>query len=107
MLHGSRYAETSIGQGVMPAVRLAIRHVNRSPKILPHHRIRMHWNNTAVSTCTVKKGYRFPVPSQDVTNSARESLVRDGKIDNLFLQYTLFYTEQKRKEHHAFCCYWH
>ena len=43
------YMETSIGQGVMPAVKLAIRHVNKSPVVLPHNRIRMHWNNTAVS----------------------------------------------------------
>ena len=53
--HG--YLETSIGQGVMPAVKLAIRHVNRSPHVLPHHRIRMHWNNTAVSQ-SIYQGYQ-------------------------------------------------
>ena len=37
-----------IGQGVMPAVSLALQDVNRSPDILPNHHLRMHWNNTAV-----------------------------------------------------------
>jgi len=39
--------ETSIGQGVMPAVKLALHDVNRSPDVLPNHHLRMHWNNTA------------------------------------------------------------
>ena len=43
------YHETSIGQGVMPAVKLALHDVNRSPDILKNHHLRMHWNNTAVS----------------------------------------------------------
>ena len=38
------------GQGVMPAVQLALHDVNRSPAVLPNHHLRMHWNNTAVST---------------------------------------------------------
>ena len=42
-------AESSVGQGVMPAVRLALAHVNQSPQILPRHKLHMHWNNTAVS----------------------------------------------------------
>ena len=33
----------------MPAVRLALHDVNRSPDVLPNHHLRMHWNNTAVS----------------------------------------------------------
>ena len=41
--------QSRIGQGVMPAVRLALRDVNRSPHILPNIHLRMHWNNTAVS----------------------------------------------------------
>jgi len=41
------YHETSIGQGVMPAVKLALHDVNRSPDILKNHHLRMHWNNTA------------------------------------------------------------
>ena len=44
------YHETSIGQGVMPAVKLALHDVNRSPDILKNHHLRMHWNNTAVSS---------------------------------------------------------
>ena len=45
--HG--HHQSRIGQGVMPAVRLALRDVNRSPHILPNIHLRMHWNNTAVS----------------------------------------------------------
>ena len=41
--------ESRIGQGVMPAVKLALRDVNRSPDILPNIHLRLHWNNTAVS----------------------------------------------------------
>ena len=41
--------QSRIGQGVMPAVRLALRDVNKSPHILPNIHLRMHWNNTAVS----------------------------------------------------------
>ena len=48
------HAETSTGQGVMPAVKLALHDVNRSPHILPNHHLRMHWNNTAVSDDSCK-----------------------------------------------------
>ena len=41
---------SAVGQGVMPAVKLALHDVNRSPDILPNHHLRMHWNNTAVSS---------------------------------------------------------
>ena len=41
---------SAVGQGVMPAVKLALHDVNRSPDILPNHHLRMHWNNTAVRT---------------------------------------------------------
>ena len=45
--------QSRIGQGVMPAVRLALRDVNKSPHILPNIHLRMHWNNTAVSVVRV------------------------------------------------------
>ena len=45
--------QSMVGQGVMPAVRLALRDVNRSPHILKNIHLRMHWNNTAVSRPTV------------------------------------------------------
>ena len=44
-----------IGQGVMPAVKLALRDVNRSPDILTNIHLRMHWNNTAVSRLSLVK----------------------------------------------------
>ena len=40
--------EGSIGHGVMPAVRLAIKHINASPLILRGYRMHMYWNDTEV-----------------------------------------------------------
>ena len=41
--------EGSIGHGVMPAVRLAIKHINQSPNILRGYKLHMYWNDTEVS----------------------------------------------------------
>lgn len=38
--------EGKIGRGVMPAVTLAIRHINQSPKILRGYKLHMVWNDT-------------------------------------------------------------
>ena len=40
--------EGSIGHGVMPAVRLAIKHINQSPNILRGYKLHMYWNDTEV-----------------------------------------------------------
>ena len=40
--------EGSIGHGVMPAVLLAIKHINRSPNILRGYKLHMYWNDTEV-----------------------------------------------------------
>ena len=40
--------EGSIGKGVMPAVNLAIKHINQSPHILPGYKLHMYWNDTEV-----------------------------------------------------------
>ena len=47
----------------MPAVRLALHDVNRSPDVLPNHHLRMHWNNTAVSDNidTLELGVRWNI----------------------------------------------
>ncbi len=38
--------EKSIGGGIMPAIDLAIRHINESPDILPDYKLHMLWNDT-------------------------------------------------------------
>ena len=43
------FPETHIGHGVMPAVRLAVEHINDSPTILRNYRLHMWWNDTQVS----------------------------------------------------------
>ena len=45
--------EGLIGHGVMPAVRLAIKHINQSPNILKGFKLHMYWNDTQV--CFFKK----------------------------------------------------
>ena len=42
-------SEGLIGHGVMPAVRLAIKHINQSPSILKGYKLHMYWNDTQVS----------------------------------------------------------
>jgi hypothetical protein len=42
--------EGKIGHGVMPAVRLAIKHINQSPNILKGYKLHMYWNDTQVRT---------------------------------------------------------
>ena len=40
--------DAKIGHGVMPAVRLAIKHINQSPNILKGYKLHMYWNDTEV-----------------------------------------------------------
>ncbi len=40
--------ESKIGHGVMPAVKLAIKHINQSPNILHGYKLHMYWNDTQV-----------------------------------------------------------
>lgn len=39
----------AIGRGVLPAVRLALQHVNESPKFFTKYKLDLVWNNTKVS----------------------------------------------------------
>ena len=45
----TKVPEGSIGHGVMPAVRLAIKHINQSPNILRGYKLHMYWNDTEVN----------------------------------------------------------
>ncbi|KAI5730704.1 hypothetical protein M8J76_016596 [Diaphorina citri] len=38
--------EGKIGRGVMPAVKLAVDHINESPTVLRNYRLHMWWNDT-------------------------------------------------------------
>lgn len=42
-------AESEIGRGVMPAVKLAVDHINENPSVLRNHLLHMWWNDTQVS----------------------------------------------------------
>jgi gamma-aminobutyric acid type B receptor len=43
------FPETRTGRGVMPAVKLAVEHINDSPTVLRNYRLHMWWNDTQVS----------------------------------------------------------
>ena len=38
----------SVGRGVLPAVELALEHVNSQPDILPYHQLKLTWNDSQV-----------------------------------------------------------
>lgn len=46
--YGNHVPEGHIGRGVMPAVKLAVEHINEHPTILRDHRLHMWWNDTEV-----------------------------------------------------------
>lgn len=41
-------AESAIGRGVMPAVKLAVDHINENPTVLRNYLLHMWWNDTQV-----------------------------------------------------------
>lgn len=41
--------ETATGRGVMPAVKLAIEHINENSAVLRNYRLHMWWNDTQVA----------------------------------------------------------
>lgn len=43
------FPETRTGRGVMPAVKLALEHINDNPTVLRNYRLSMWWNDTEVS----------------------------------------------------------
>ncbi|KAG8222155.1 hypothetical protein J437_LFUL000736 [Ladona fulva] len=40
----------SLGRGVMPAVKLAVDHINDSPDVLRGYRLHVYWNDTQVGS---------------------------------------------------------
>lgn len=42
--------EGRVGRGVMPAVKLAVDHINENPTLLRNYRLHVWWNDTQVST---------------------------------------------------------
>lgn len=47
--------ESHIGRGVMPAVKLAVDHINENPSVLRNHLLHMWWNDTQV--CCIQKTF--------------------------------------------------
>lgn len=47
--YGNHVPEGHIGRGVMPAVKLAVEHINEHATILRDYRLHMWWNDTEVS----------------------------------------------------------
>lgn len=41
--------EGRVGRGVMPAVKLAVEHINENPTVLRNYRLHVWWNDTEVS----------------------------------------------------------
>jgi len=46
--HGDDDEVSTAGAGVLPSVRLALKHVNENRKILPDHELYLQWNDTEV-----------------------------------------------------------
>uniref|UniRef100_T1HBX7 Receptor ligand binding region domain-containing protein n=1 Tax=Rhodnius prolixus TaxID=13249 RepID=T1HBX7_RHOPR len=44
--YGRHVPESHIGRGVMPAVKLALDHINDNPTVLRNYRLHMWWNDT-------------------------------------------------------------
>ncbi|XP_011685188.1 PREDICTED: uncharacterized protein LOC105448364 [Wasmannia auropunctata] len=54
--YGNHVPEGHIGRGVMPAVKLAVEHINEHPTILRDYRLHMWWNDTEVSSpCKIRQ----------------------------------------------------
>lgn len=53
-------SEGAIGRGVVPAVNLALRHINSSPHFLPGYKLDIIWNDTKVSGRRDAPTFHFP-----------------------------------------------
>ncbi|XP_025153701.1 gamma-aminobutyric acid type B receptor subunit 2 isoform X2 [Harpegnathos saltator] len=55
--YGNHVPEGHIGRGVMPAVKLAVEHINEHPTILRDYRLHMWWNDTECSAAVGMKAF--------------------------------------------------
>lgn len=67
--YGNHVPEGHIGRGVMPAVKLAVEHINEHPTILRDYRLHMWWNDTEVS-----------FSSCDLSGTANRDLILRGLL---------------------------
>ncbi|CAB3378686.1 Hypothetical predicted protein [Cloeon dipterum] len=51
---GKHVAESRLGRGVMPAVKLAVDHINDNPDVLHNYRLHIYWNDTEVSLTSIE-----------------------------------------------------
>lgn len=54
------FPESRIGRGVMPAVKLAVEHINDSPQVLRNYRLHMWWNDTKVRAQSLNHCRMYP-----------------------------------------------
>ncbi|XP_046665418.1 gamma-aminobutyric acid type B receptor subunit 2 isoform X2 [Homalodisca vitripennis] len=54
---GRHVPESSVGRGVMPAVKLAVDHINESPQVLRNYRLHMWWNDTECNAAVGVKAF--------------------------------------------------
>ena len=57
--------DAKIGHGVMPAVRLAIKHINQSPNILKGYKLHMYWNDTQVLVKLLSRIFLYLISCQN------------------------------------------
>ncbi|XP_014261698.1 gamma-aminobutyric acid type B receptor subunit 2 isoform X2 [Cimex lectularius] len=55
--YGRHVPESHIGRGVMPAVKLALDHINDSPTVLRNYRLHMWWNDTECNAAVGMKAF--------------------------------------------------
>ncbi|XP_073977226.1 gamma-aminobutyric acid type B receptor subunit 2 isoform X2 [Rhodnius prolixus] len=55
--YGRHVPESHIGRGVMPAVKLALDHINDNPTVLRNYRLHMWWNDTQCNAAVGVKAF--------------------------------------------------
>lgn len=89
--YGNHVPEGHIGRGVMPAVKLAVEHINEHPTILRDYRLHMWWNDTEVSeTIRIRHRFRFhsltrPASGRFTSARLRSVISRHPRQSLLFL----------------------
>lgn len=94
--YGAHVPEGHIGRGVMPAVKLAVEHINEHPTILRDYRLHMWWNDTEVSFLSSPRDTPRKDPRALVSKSLNANLsLRSTFSIRMFLpatrRYVLFF----------------